>query len=168
MRLLQTFGIFAAGNLARQLGGMVMAHFGDLLGRKRMFMFSIVLMMLPTLGIGLLPSYAAIGLWAPLVLLLLRLVQGFAVGGEFPGACVFVAEHVPRHHIGYACGLLCAGTTGGVLLGSLVTTLLNTLFTSEQIESGAWRLPFLLGALLGVLAIYLRRYLQETPVFLKM
>lgn len=168
LRLLQTFGIFAAGNLARPLGGMVMAHFGDLLGRKRMFMFSIVLMMLPTLGIGLLPSYATIGIWAPLVLLLFRLVQGLAVGGEFPGACVFVAEHVPRHHIGYACGLLCAGTTGGVLLGSLVTTLLNTLFTPEQIEHGAWRWPFLLGAVLGLLAIYLRRYLQETPVFLKM
>ncbi|MEJ1958802.1 MAG: MFS transporter [Nitrosomonadales bacterium] len=99
LRQLQTFSIFAAGYLARPVGGMVMAHFGDLLGRKRMFMLSIFLMAVPTLAIGLLPTYAVIGIWAPLLLLAMRVLQGAAIGGEVPGAWVFVAEHVqPRPH----------------------------------------------------------------------
>src|SRR5665647_2542350 len=104
LRQLQTFGIFAAGYLARPLGGIVMAHFGDMLGRKRMFMLSILLMSLPTLAIGLLPIYAVIGIWAPLLLLTLRIMQGAAIGGEVPGAWVFVSEHVPQRHVGFACG----------------------------------------------------------------
>ena len=95
LRQFQTFGIFAAGYLARPLGGIIMAHFGDLIGRKRMFTLSIILMALPTLLIGLLPTYATLGIAAPLLLLLLRILQGAAIGGEVPGAWVFVAEHVP-------------------------------------------------------------------------
>ncbi len=95
LRLVQTFGIFAAGYLARPLGGIVMAHFGDLVGRKKMFTLSILLMALPTLAMGLLPTYASIGIAAPLLLLLMRVLQGAAIGGEVPGAWVFVAEHVP-------------------------------------------------------------------------
>ena len=116
LRQLQTFGIFAAGYLARPLGGIVMAHFGDLLGRKRMFTLSIFLMAVPTLVMGLLPTYEQIGIWAPLALLLMRVVQGAAIGGEVPGAWVFVAEHVPSRHIGYACGTLTSGLTAGILL----------------------------------------------------
>ncbi|MFA7299917.1 MAG: MFS transporter, partial [Sideroxydans sp.] len=122
LRQVQTFGIFAAGYLARPLGGIIMAHFGDLFGRKRMFMLSIFLMAVPTLTIGLLPTYAVIGIWAPLLLLAMRVLQGAAIGGEVPGAWVFVAEHVPPRHIGFACGTLTAGLTGGILLGSLVAT----------------------------------------------
>jgi len=96
LRQLQTFGIFAAGYLARPLGGLIMAHFGDSLGRKKMFSLSILLMALPTLAMGLLPTFASIGLAAPLLLLLLRVLQGAAIGGEVPGAWVFVAEHVPE------------------------------------------------------------------------
>jgi MFS family permease len=96
LRLMQTFGIFAAGYLARPLGGIVMAHFGDLLGRKKMFTLSIFMMAVPTLIMGLLPTYAQIGLWAPILLLLMRVIQGAAIGGEVPGAWVFVSEHVPR------------------------------------------------------------------------
>ena len=103
---LQVFGIFAAGYLARPLGGIVMAHYGDTLGRKRMFTLSVFLMAVPTLAIGLLPVYAQIGMLAPLLLLLLRVVQGIAVGGEVPGAWVFVAEHVPTRRIGFACASL--------------------------------------------------------------
>ena len=106
LRQLQTFGLFAAGYLARPLGGVIMAHFGDLLGRKRMFTLSIFMMAVPTLIMGLLPTYAQIGIWAPLALLLLRVIQGAAIGGEVPGAWVFVAEHVPARHVGYACGTL--------------------------------------------------------------
>lgn len=162
---LQTFGIFAAGYLARPLGGIVIAHFGDLLGRKRMFTLSILLMAVPTLTMGLLPTYATIGVGAPLLLLAMRILQGAAIGGEVPGAWVFVSEHVPQHRTGLAVGTLTAGLTAGILLGSLVATTINKLFSPEEVLAYAWRIPFLLGGAFGMLAIYLRRFLEETPVF---
>ncbi|PMR87488.1 MFS transporter [Xanthomonas arboricola] len=165
MRQLQTFGIFAAGYLIRPLGGIVMAHFGDLLGRKRMFALSIGLMALPTLAIGVLPTYAQIGLAAPLLLLTMRLLQGAAIGGEVPSAWVFVAEHVPARRRGLACGILTAGLAAGVLLGSLSAGAINRAFTSQEIADYAWRLPFLAGGVFGLLSVYLRRWLHETPVF---
>ena len=168
LRQAQTFGIFAAGYLARPLGGIVMAHFGDLLGRKRMFMLSIILMSLPTLAIGLLPTYAVIGMWAPLLLLLLRVLQGAALGGEVPGAWVFVAEHVPPRHIGFACGTLTAGLTSGILLGSLVATGINKLFTPDELLTHGWRIAFILGGAFGLVSLWLRTWLHETPVFKEM
>ncbi|WP_445233473.1 MFS transporter [Duganella rhizosphaerae] len=165
LSMVQTFGIFAAGYVVRPLGGIIMAHFGDLFGRKKMFTMSILLMAVPTLLMGMLPTYASIGLAAPMLLLLLRVMQGAAVGGEVPGAWVFVSEHVPARHIGYACGTLTAGLTAGILLGSVVATGINTAFTPEQVADGAWRLPFLLGGFFGLGAMYLRRWLHETPVF---
>ncbi|TAI94151.1 MFS transporter [Pectobacterium versatile] len=168
LRQVQTFGIFAAGYLARPLGGIIMAHFGDKSGRKKMFSLSILLMALPTLAMGLLPTYEAIGIAAPLLLLLMRVLQGAAIGGEVPGAWVFVAEHVPRARIGFACGTLTAGLTMGILLGSLIATLLNTVLTPEQMSGGGWRLPFFIGGVFGLIAMYLRRWLQETPIFMEM
>jgi MFS family permease len=168
LRQLQTFGIFAAGYLARPLGGVVMAHYGDLLGRKRMFMLSIFLMAVPTLAIGLLPTYAIIGIWAPLALLALRILQGVAVGGEVPGAWVFVAEHVPPHRVGFACGTLTAGLTGGILLGSLVATAINNLYAPAEMLAQGWRVPFIIGGMFGLLAAWLRQWLHETPVFREM
>lgn len=165
LRQLQTFGIFAAGYLARPLGGIVMAHFGDLFGRKRMFTLSIFLMAVPTLLMGLLPTYAQIGIWAPLALLALRVMQGAAIGGEVPGAWVFVAEHVPARRIGLACSTLTAGLTAGILLGSLAASAINRLFTPQEIADYAWRIPFLAGGVFGLIAVYLRRWLHETPVF---
>ncbi|WP_263147164.1 MFS transporter [Pseudomonas sp. RIT-PI-AD] len=165
LRLFQTFGIFAAGYLARPLGGIVMAHFGDLLGRKRMFTLSIFLMAVPTLLMGLLPTYAQIGILAPLALLLLRVIQGAAIGGEVPGAWVFVAEHVPPRHIGYACGTLTSGLTFGILLGSLMATLINSLYDAAEVQAYAWRIPFIVGGVFGLFSVYLRRWLHETPVF---
>jgi len=165
---LQAYGIFAAGYLARPLGGIVMAHFGDLLGRKRMFTLSVFLMSVPTLLIGLLPTYAQLGLFAPLLLLALRVVQGIAVGGEVPGAWVFVSEHVPRRHVGFACGSLTAGLTMGILIGSLLASWINSAYTPEQIHDGIWRMPFLIGGVFGFIAVYLRRWLHETPVFAEM
>jgi MFS family permease len=165
LRQLQTFGIFAAGYLARPLGGIVIAHFGDLLGRKKMFTLSIFLMAVPTLGMGLLPTYAQFGALAPLLLLLLRILQGAAIGGEVPGAWVFVSEHVPERHTGFAVGTLTAGLTAGILLGSLVATGINTALTPAEVSQYGWRIPFLLGGGFGLLAVYLRRFLEETPVF---
>jgi MFS family permease len=168
LRQLQTFGIFAAGYLARPVGGIVIAHFGDLLGRKKMFTLSILLMAVPTLGMGLLPSYASVGAAAPILLLLLRILQGAAIGGEVPGAWVFVAEHVPERHTGFAVGTLTAGLTAGILLGSLVATSVNTVLTPSEVAQFGWRIPFLLGGAFGLVAVYLRRFLEETPVFKQM
>ncbi len=168
LRQVQTFGIFAAGYLARPLGGIIMAHFGDLVGRKKMFTLSILLMAVPTLAIGLLPTYASMGILAPLLLLLMRVLQGAAIGGEVPGAWVFVAEHVPARRIGIACGTLTAGLTVGILLGSVVATIVNTSMTQQAVHDWGWRIPFLLGGAFGLVAMYLRRWLQETPIFLEM
>ncbi len=168
VRQLQTYGIFAAGYLARPLGGIVMAHFGDLVGRKRMFTFSIFLMAVPTFAMGLLPTYAEIGIAAPILLLLLRIVQGAAIGGEVPGAWVFVAEHVPDRHVGFACGMLTAGLTVGILLGSLMATFINQAMSPQEVLDYGWRIAFLVGGVFGLLGVYLRRYLSETPVFEEM
>ncbi len=168
LRQVQTFGIFAAGYLARPLGGIVMAHFGDLLGRKRMFMLSIFLMSIPTLAIGLLPTYASIGIWAPLLLLALRVLQGAAIGGEVPGAWVFVAEHVPPRHVGFACGTLTAGLTGGILLGSLVAMSINKIYSPAEVLAEGWRWPFIIGGVFGLVSVWLRQWLHETPVFKEM
>ena len=168
LRQVQTYGIFAAGYLARPLGGIIMAHFGDLFGRKRMFMLSILLMAVPTLLIGLLPTYAVIGIWAPLLLLALRVMQGAAIGGEVPGAWVFVAEHVPQRHVGFACGTLTAGLTGGILLGSLVAMAVNQLYAPAELLAEGWRIPFIIGGVFGLVSVWLRGYLHETPVFKEM
>jgi len=168
LRQLQTFGIFAAGYLARPVGGIVIAHFGDLLGRKKMFTLSILLMAVPTLGMGLLPTYATVGALAPIALLSLRILQGAAIGGEVPGAWVFVSEHVPDRHTGFAVGTLTAGLTAGILLGSLVATSVNTAFTPAEVIASGWRIPFLIGGGFGLFAVYLRRFLEETPVFKEM
>ncbi|HSE11933.1 MAG TPA: MFS transporter [Rudaea sp.] len=165
LRLLQTWSLFAAGYLARPLGGVIMAHFGDRTGRKRMFTLSVFLMAVPTLLIGLLPTYADVGYAAPLALLLMRLLQGAAVGGEVPGAWTFVAEHVPERRIGFACGTLTSGLTVGILLGSLIAGAVNNVYGAAEVQAWAWRIPFLIGGAFGFLAVLLRRLLAETPVF---
>ncbi|MCO8313618.1 MFS transporter [Pseudomonas mandelii] len=166
LRLLQSFGIFVTGYLARPLGGILMAHFADRVGRKRVFSLSILMMALPCLLIGIMPTYEQIGYWAPLILLLLRVLQGAAVGGEVPSAWVFVAEHAPVGHRGYALGVLQAGLTFGYLLGALTATLLARIYSPAEILDFAWRFPFLLGGVFGVIGVWLRRWLSETPVFM--
>ncbi|MHC8317805.1 MFS transporter [Pseudomonas sp. LB3P31] len=168
LRLLQSFGIFVTGYLARPLGGILMAHFADRLGRKKVFSLSILMMALPCLLIGIMPTYAQIGYFAPLLLLALRILQGAAVGGEVPSAWVFVAEHAPAGHRGYALGFLQAGLTFGYLIGALAATFLAQAFTPAEILDYAWRYPFLLGGLFGVIGVWLRRWLSETPVFMAM
>ncbi|MHC8328913.1 MFS transporter [Pseudomonas sp. LB1P83] len=168
LRLLQSFGIFVTGYLARPLGGILMAHFADRLGRKKVFSLSILMMALPCLLIGIMPTYAQIGYFAPLLLLALRVLQGAAVGGEVPSAWVFVAEHAPAGHRGYALGFLQAGLTFGYLIGALTATFLAQAFTPAEILDYAWRYPFLLGGVFGVIGVWLRRWLSETPVFMAM
>jgi MFS family permease len=165
LALLQVYGIFAAGYLARPLGGIVMAHFGDKGGRKRMFTLSVFLMALPTLCIGLLPTYAQIGVLAPVLLLLMRVMQGAAIGGEMPGAWVFVAEHAPPGRAGFAVACLTSGITAGILLGSLVAMGISAHFTPAEVLGWAWRIAFVLGGVFGFVAVWVRRWMSETPVF---
>ena len=165
-RQLQTYALFAAGYFARPVGGLIMAHFGDTHGRKNMFTLSIALMAVPTLLIAALPTYRTAGIIAPLSLLFLRILQGAAIGGEAPGAWVYVAEHARVGQSGFAVGMLTSGLSLGILLGSIVATGLDFSFTPAQIAGGWWRAPFVIGGLLGAAAAYLRRWLSETPVFL--
>jgi MFS family permease len=163
--MLNTYGIFATGYFFRPLGGVVMAHFGDLLGRKKLFSLSILLMALPTLMIGIMPTFESIGYAAPLLLLLMRVVQGIAIGGEIPAAWTFVSEHVPEKKVGFANGILTASLSLGILLGALMSLWISLQFTESQILDWAWRIPFIVGGVFGLIATYLRSYLQETPVF---
>ena len=163
--MLNTYGIFAAGYFFRPLGGVVMAHFGDLIGRKRLFSLSILLMSAPTLMIGLMPTFETIGYAAPLLLLLMRVLQGIAIGGEIPAAWTFVSEHVPDQRVGFANGLLTAGLSLGILLGALMSLFISLQYSQAEIYDGAWRIPFIVGGVFGFIAMYMRSYLNETPVF---
>lgn len=163
-----TYSTYAVAYFVRPLSGIILSHIGDLFGRKRTFMLSLFLMAIPTLLIGLLPTFEEIGYLAPLLLLLMRLLQGIALGGEVPSAHVFVTEHLPHNRIGIANAMIASGLTLGVLIGHLVSYLLNSLFTDNEILNYAWRFPFILGGLLGFFALYLRRYLKETPIFIAM
>ncbi len=166
--MIQTFGIFAAGYLVRPVGGIVLAHFGDKFGRKRVFAFSVFLMSISTLAMACLPTYATLGVGAPILLIVFRMLQGAAIGGEVPGAWTFVAEHVPANRVGMACGFLCSGLTLGIMIASLIATAINWIFTPEELSAYAWRIPFFIGGIFGLLAVYLRRWLAETPIFTAM
>lgn len=165
---LNTYGTFAAGYLARPIGGIIMGHFGDRLGRKNMFMLSILLMVVPTFSLALIPTYESIGYLAPLFLLLVRIFQGIAIGGELPGAWVFVREHAPEHQSSLYLAVLTASVVGGILLGNLVALVLNLILSVEQMRDWGWRIPFFIGGVFGIISIYLRKFLSETPVFQQM
>ena len=166
--LLNTYGAFAAGYLARPLGGIVMAHFGDKFGRKNMFMLSILLMVLPTFALAFIPGYETLGFLAPLLLIIIRIFQGIAIGGELPGAWVFVREHCQENHKALFLSCLNSAMALGILLGSVVFLTIHIFFSIEEITNYAWRIAFILGGIFGIISIYLRKFLQETPVFQQM
>ncbi|MDV2490968.1 MULTISPECIES: MFS transporter [Campylobacter] len=166
--LLNTYGTFAAGYLARPLGGIIMAHFGDKNGRKNMFMLSILLMVIPTFALGLMPTFESIGYAAPVFLILVRLFQGIAIGGELPGAWVFISEHAPKQNLYFSIGVLTSAVVAGILLGSIVTMIVKNIWSDDAIQGGMWRVPFIIGGIFGIISIYLRTYLSETPIFKKM
>jgi MFS family permease len=165
VRTLQTLAIFALGYLVRPLGGIFIAMLGDVVGRKRTFALTIFLMAVPTLLIGLLPTYGQIGVFAPILLLLCRLVQGLALGGEVPGAAVFVAEHVPTQRLGFSCSLVGAGLAVGIFLGAFIVGTLTAWLGPQSMAAYGWRVVFLIGGVFGLLAAYVRHYVRETPVF---
>ncbi|HYH30054.1 MAG TPA: MFS transporter [Pseudonocardia sp.] len=163
--LLSSFAVFGAAFVVRPLGGIFFGALGDRIGRQRTLAWVIVLVSVATLGIGLLPGHASIGVAAPALLVVLRLLQGFSAGGEMGGASAFVAEHAPPRRRGYLVAWVEMGCILGFLLGSLAVLLLNLLLTGEQVETWGWRLPFLLAAPLGLVGLYIRLRLEETPEF---
>ncbi|GAA2902526.1 hypothetical protein GCM10010472_70970 [Pseudonocardia halophobica] len=167
MRLVQTLAIYSTGLLIRPVAGILIARVADRVGRKQLFMLTVVVMAVATLGIGLLPTYEQVGWPAPVLLLLLRVAQGCAVGGEIPAAAVFVTEHARPDGVARAGAFQQMTAYSGFLFGAgaaFVAGLVATHLTPDT-PSLAWRLPFLVGGVLGVVAIYLRRRIDETPAF---
>jgi MHS family proline/betaine transporter-like MFS transporter len=163
--LLSTFAAFGVGFVVRPLGAIVIGRLGDVRGRKVALTLTIFLMAAGTVLIGLLPTYDSIGIWAPALLVLARLVQGFAAGGEWGGATAFIVEWAPERRRGLFGSFQQSSVAAGLLLGSSVTALLSTVLTVEQLETWGWRVPFLLGGILAPVGIYMRRSVEETPAF---
>ncbi|EKE09153.1 MAG: hypothetical protein ACD_16C00210G0003 [uncultured bacterium] len=161
--LIASWGTFALGFVMRPLGGLVFGHLGDVYGRKKSLLASILVATLPTLIIGFLPSYATLGIMAPLILMVCRLIQGFSVGGEYSGAAIFVAEHSRHSRPGFVGSFLCSTGFIGALLGTLVSVGSTLSFMPEW----GWRLPFLLGGVIGLGSYLIRKKLPETPEFKK-
>ncbi len=166
--LMSVLLIFAVSYIARPLGGLIFSHFGDRIGRKRLFIVSLLCMTGATFGISILPGWTTAGSLAPILLLVLRVIQGMSVGGEVPAAYIFVAEHVDRKHRGMVTAQICAGCEIGLILGAVVGALLTTFLTQEQMLEWGWRVPFFTGCLLGVIGYELRKRTIETPVFVEM
>ncbi len=163
--LLMTFGVFAISFLVRPVGGFIWGYLGDKIGRREALSWSILLMSGATFCIALLPGYAAIGFGAPLLLLALRIVQGFSAAGEYAGASAFLVEYAPANRRGRYAAVVPASTAAGLLFGSLMAAALTGLLSSEALESWGWRLPFLLAAPLGLIGRYIRTKLEDSPTF---
>lgn len=163
--LLQTFGAFGAGFIARPLGSILLGRMGDIIGRKAVLTLTILMMAVGTIAIGVVPTYARIGIAAPLVLLVARLLQGLAAGGEWGNAAAFLAEWAKPGRRGFYGGLLLASVSGGLLLGSGVAACVSTALSPEQMADWGWRIPFLLGAALIPVGLYMRRNVEEPPKF---
>jgi MHS family shikimate/dehydroshikimate transporter-like MFS transporter len=161
---LASLGSFAVGFLARPVGGAIFGHFGDRIGRKAMLMLTMIGMGLSTAAIGLLPTYAQIGIWAPALLILLRLVQGIMIGGEWGGASLMVIEHAPEHRRGMFGSLVQVGFPVGLVSASAVFALVSMLPDAE-FKSWGWRIPFLISLALVAVGLFVRMRIPETPVF---
>jgi len=162
---LLAFATYALGFVARPVGGVVFGHFGDRIGRKRLLMLSLVLMGIATILIGLLPTYAQIGVWAPIALIALRLVQGFAVGGEWGGAVLMAAEHGDAARRGFWASWPQAGVPAGNLLAAAVLAIMAAVQTEAEFLDWGWRVPFILSALLVIVGWYIRNRVAESPMF---
>jgi metabolite-proton symporter len=161
------FATYALGFIARPVGGIVFGHFGDRIGRKKLLMWSLILMGVATVLIGLLPTYQQIGIWAPLALIFLRLVQGFAVGGEWGGAVLMAAEHGDAARRGFWASWPQAGVPAGNLLAAGALAVMAAIQPEEDFLAWGWRIPFLASALLVVVGWYIRNRVSESPMFEK-
>jgi MFS transporter, MHS family, proline/betaine transporter len=163
--LLSTFAVFAVAFFMRPLGGFFFGPLGDRIGRKRVLAIVVVVMSLSTLGIGLVPSYDAIGVAAPVLLVLLRCVQGFSAGGEYGSGACFLAEFAPTRHRGLVVAFLVWSVVIGFLLGSVTVTALEAILSESAMDAFGWRIPFLIAGVLGVVGLYIRLRLRDTPEF---
>jgi metabolite-proton symporter len=164
---LAAFSTFAVGFFARPVGGVVFGHFGDKLGRKSMLIFSLLIMGIATILIGLLPTFAQIGVFAPVLLVVLRFVQGLAVGGEWGGAALMSVEHAPRGKRGFYGSFPQVGVPVGVILSNLVFLAVAGTLSEEQFLSWGWRVPFLLSIVLVGVGLYIRLRIMESPLFVR-
>lgn len=159
--LLAAFGVFAAGFLMRPIGGLIFGYVGDRYGRKAALTASVLAMAIPTCLIGFLPNYAAWGVWATASLVVLRMIQGVSVGGEYTTSVVFLVESAKPEHRGLAGSWSTVGATLGTLMGSAVGALISTMFAKDFIDSWGWRIPFVFGLIVGLSGLYIRRHLPE-------
>ncbi|MEV0372014.1 glycine betaine/L-proline transporter ProP [Streptomyces sp. NPDC050636] len=164
-QLLSTFGAFAAAFLVRPIGGMVFGPLGDRIGRQKVLAITMIMMAVGTFAIGLIPSYASIGVGAPILLLVARLVQGFSTGGEYGGASTFIAEYAPDKKRGFLGSWLEFGTLVGYVGGAGLVTLMTAALSADDLHSWGWRIPFLIAGPMGIIGLYLRMRLEETPAF---
>jgi len=162
---LASFATFAVGFIARPLGGVVVGPFGDRIGRKSTLVWCLFLMGLSTFGIGVLPNYASIGLWAPLLLVSFRFIQGFALGGEWGGAVLMSVEHAPESRRGLFGSFVALGLPAGIILSNLVFLVVSSAVTPDQFARWAWRIPFVASAVLVAVRLFVRLNLAESPVF---
>lgn len=163
--LLSSFLAYGLGFVARPLGGVVLGRIGDTRGRRAALLVTIFLMAGGTVMIGLLPTYASIGVAAPLLLVVARLLQGFSAGGDWGTATAYIVEWAPNGRRGFYGSIQQTSVVAGLLLGSGLAALLNTMFTPETMSAWGWRVPFLFGGLLGPVGMYMRRSIEETPVY---
>lgn len=163
--LLATFGVFAVGFSMRPAGSVIFGFLGDRMGRKKALELSVITMAVPTTLIGVLPTYEEAGHLAPVLLTLIRLIQGVSVGGEFTGSISFVVEHAPSNRRGFYSSWTEVSLLCGILLGSVISSLVTKTLTGEQVQSFGWRIPFLLGIVIGAVGLYLRSGLDESPAF---
>ena len=162
-QVLAAFGIFAVGYLMRPIGGALIGRLGDKLGRRAALTVSVAAMAVPTFLIGILPGYEVLGIAAPVLLTVLRMVQGLSVGGEFTTSIVFGVEHAPPGRRGLVGALVACGSVGGILLGSATGAALAALMPPEALQAWGWRIPFLIGLAVGLAGFLLRRHSQEAP-----
>lgn len=163
--LMSTFAVFAISFFVRPIGGVIWGHIGDRIGRRDALSLSILIMSGSTFLIAFLPSYEMVGIWAPILLLVVRLVQGFSASGEYAGASAFIAEYAPPKQRGLYTSLVPASTATGLLFGSLLVAWMHTVLTPEEMHSWGWRLPFLLAAPFGLIGRWIRTSLEDTPAF---
>ncbi|NGO76368.1 MFS transporter [Streptomyces sp. YC504] len=167
-QVLSSLATFAAAFLVRPLGGMVFGPLGDRIGRKKVLALTMIMMSTATFAIGVLPGYATVGLWAPALLIFFRMVQGFSTGGEYGGAATFIAEYAPDKRRGFFGSFLEFGTLIGYTFAAVLVTVLQTVLSDAQMLDWGWRIPFMVAAPMGLVGLYLRMRLEETPAFQQM
>ncbi|WP_321795241.1 MFS transporter [Caballeronia sp. J97] len=163
--LMAAYAVFALSFIVRPIGGVIWGHFGDKVGRRNTLSLSILIMSASTFVIAFLPTYAQVGIWAPILLLATRLVQGFSASGEYAGASAFLAEYAPARRRGFYTSVVPASEAAGLLFGSVFVAVLHAVLSTDQLHSFGWRLPFLLAAPFGLIGRYIRVKLEDTPKF---